>query len=687
MDRFELMVGLLRRGLSERATQARAEEPGAWLPRWTAGEPLSRAMRQVHQLGSLITAVGLDDTYAWALVDGAVHRITVADGQVYRLGLEGPHEFYCDAVFDGATVAAVSDDRLLVWDLSTGGRLLATDPDDIPRPAGHLSCLAVGAGVAVAGTECGYLLQWDLRDGARLAKTAAHDGYVGGVAIDTDGVPAVLSFGGEDRSTVSFHDLGRLRHTGEAVMAGHLRSGGWTTLDGQRRAVTVGADGLLTVWDPAAAVPLAQFPAADAPTGALNFTADGAWAVLGDAQVLQVVDLRDGTVHATVRTDFNSSFDGSVDVVAVCGPLLFAGYRGSSEGCTNLLELADPLPHDARHRPHFVDAAAITVDGRPAVITVGRDDLFRVFDATDGRQLGEPLGEHRTLVSPRILAATTAGGRDLVVCMHNLVPRCVDPATGDVRAAPQPSSIEPVLAAAAARDGLVAAVNASGTLSVWEVATLELRASKRVADRGGIITIALGDLHGRPVVLTGADDGVIRWFDSADLTELPAAGRFTQRRSSADHVVNPMRRPGPNAVTALHVAGAVVLSAVADTVTCADIATGEPAGPALVHPGNVQAILPAVLDTTPVVATSCADRVLRIWEIGTGHTIAAVTLPRPVHRIVAVTTEHIIVLDSGYLVAADTARPWHTAMVPAVTATPVSTPGQHTATARRPADH
>lgn len=97
----------------------------------------------------------------------------------------------------------------------------------------------------------------------------------------------------------------------------------------------------------------------------------------------------------------------------------------------------------------------------------------------------------------------------------------------------------------------------------------------------------------------------------------------------------------------------VVVSAVANAVTCADIATGEPAGPPLVHPGNVEAVLPTVLDAVPVVATSCADRVLRIWEIRTGRIILAVTLPRPVYRIVAVTTDQFIVLDNGYLIAAD----------------------------------
>ncbi|GLI00925.1 WD40 repeat domain-containing protein [Phytohabitans aurantiacus] len=674
MDRFEAMVGLLRRGLPERADLVRAEQPGAWLPRWTAGEPLSRAMRQAYQLGGLIAAVRLDDTYAWALVDDTVHRITIADGVVHRLRLEGPYRYHGAAVFDGDTVAAVDDDQLRVWDLGTGGLLLATDPDDVPRPAGGLCSLAVGAGVAVTGTERGYLLLWDLRDGSRLAKIAAHDGFVRRVAVSTHPPLAVLSVGGQDHSTVSFHDLDGLRRTGNAAVPGYHCGGGWTSLDGQRRAVTVDEDGVLTVWDPGAAVPLARFPVADHSTGALAFTADGACAVVGDGQVLQVVDLRDGTVRGTIRTDF----EFEVRDVAVCGPFVFAGQFGSSEGRANLVELTVPLVQDDRHRPHFVDAVTIMVDGRLVVVAVDRGGLFRVFDAADGRQLGGAYGRQQCFTFPRRLVTATVEGRALVACMFNLGPTFFDPASGQVRAGSEPATAGPVMTAAAGRDGLVAAIDAGGTLTVWDVATLMPRAVTRVARPGAITAIAVGELHGATVVLAGDQDGGIRWFDSADLGEVPAPGRFADRQIPAGRALDSVYWPGPNAVTALHVAGTVVVSAIADTVTCAYIATGDLVGPELVHPDRVRAVLPAVLDAVPVIATSCADRVVRIWEIETGRVIRAVTLPRPVGRIVAIVAQQIIVLDRGFLLAVDTAGGNQPMTAPRPT-----TPGQH-ATADMP---
>ena len=138
MDRFKRMVALLRSGQTAEPDQLRAEEPGALLPPWTAGEPLSPALRQVHQLESSIRAVRLDDTYAWALADGSI-SYRISPPAVSRTGCAWrarTHSYYPDVVFDGDRVVAVEDERLLVWDLATGKLLLATDPDDIPRARG-----------------------------------------------------------------------------------------------------------------------------------------------------------------------------------------------------------------------------------------------------------------------------------------------------------------------------------------------------------------------------------------------------------------------------------------------------------------------------------------------------------------------------------------------------------------------
>ncbi|MFG1883185.1 hypothetical protein [Micromonospora sp. NPDC049102] len=554
-----------------------------------------------------------------------------------------------EAVFDGATVVAVDDERLCVWDLATGKLVLATDPDDIPRRAGRLVSLAVGVGVAVTGTEGGYLLLWDLADGRQLARTAAHSGDVFQVAISAGDGPAVLSLGGEDTDSMNlcFHDLDGLRRTGEVAVAGSTTCGGWTVLDGQRRAVTVG-DGLLSVWDATAVQPTAQFPTTTNPYDAPVFLAGGAWVVLGEWRALRIIDLRDGTVHGTIRTDFTQR----VGQVAVRGSLLFVAQAGSTEGRTNLLELADPLPQDDSDRPYFQNAVISGIGGRPVVVAVDKGGVFEIADAADGSGLVGPAGERRIVQRaaggyPR-LVSTTVAGRDLLVVMDRLRPTIVDPATGEIHTAPEPPLTPAVLHEVAARGGVIAAINLGGLLAVWDAATLTLRASVRLESRE-TTSLALVDLHGRTVVLTGTDAGGFRWFDSADLTELEPPGRFAERTGRT--APEGWDWPGPAAVRRLHVLGSAVLSVVGGTVTCADIATGESVGPALAHPGTVDAILPVVLDGVPVVATAGTDRVLRLWDIGTGSLIWSVALPEQVHRILSVTADQVVVHTSGYVMA------------------------------------
>ncbi|WP_344616152.1 hypothetical protein, partial [Dactylosporangium salmoneum] len=629
MQTFDLLTTLLRRGDAGRAEQVRSAEPGAWLPRWTAGEPLSRALRGGHELGSLIGALHVDDAFAWALAGDVVYRITLADGAVHRQPLEGEHEYLRDATFAGHTLVAIEDERLLVWDLDGGALRLATDPDDVSRRAGALSSVAATDGVAVAGTEGGHLLQWDLTGGRLLARTLAHDGYVSRVAISTAGEPAVLSVGeptGAPR-TLRFHALDGLRPAGGAV-APDTWAAGWTVLDGRTRAVTVAFDGPLTVWDPATATPVAEF-ATGSRNRALAFAGDGSLAVVGAARVLRLVDLRDGALRGTIRTDFRHE----VDAVAACGARVIVAQGSSTEGRTNLVELAEPLPHDAEDRPHLFGAVATTSRGRPIVVGVDASGPLRVYDAAGGREIaaaGERSARERLAGwYPRVCVA---GG--LVVAAERQQPSTFDPATGVVRTAEVPPFAGlhggPVLAAVAGDDGRIALMDGGGTLAVWDAATLTTRAVKRIGEPLETLAVAFAGA----AVLTGHDSGAIRWFDAEDLTELAPPGRFAARTGRPGHRPRPVHDwPSGYAVTALKTIARVLVAAAGSTVTSDDFVTGEPVGPDLAHPAWVTALC---VGERGLVATGCADGSLRVWDRATGDVVREITLPRPVHHIVAV---------------------------------------------------
>lgn len=650
MDRFERVLTLLRCGRLQTAAALRAEDPAGWLPHWSAGEPLSPALRQVHGLGGMIRAVHLDDQYASAMAGDRLFRISRSSGEVHQQPLQGPHEFYWEAAFAGDTVVAINEEQLLVWNVATGERVLATDVDDVPRRAGRLRTLGVGDGVAVAGTEFGYLLQWNLAEGTLVAKTAAYDGCVNLVAISSGKTPTVMSAGG-DHPHLQFHDVAGLRPAGLVTLPEQISCAGWTVLDGQPRAVTVAGDGLLSVWEPATAEPVAQFPTTTSPTWAPAFTPDGSSVIVGVRHALHIIDLRDGSVRGTMRTDFTQP----VAEIAAHGPAIYAAQGLSTEGRTNLLELTDPPAHDDPERPHFLDAVTAILDGEPVIVAVDERGPLEIFDARDGHRITEPIGardnRYRAVGGRPWLQAVTVARRDLVVIMTGLAPTTVDPATGQIRSAEHPQLTPAALFDLAARDGLIAALDAGGTVAVWDAATLKPHGSTPVGTVAHATSVTLGALDGRDVVLCGTAAGAIRWFDAADLAEIAPPGRFAERVEPAYYTPDRLSWPGPAAVTSLDVLDSTVISVVGGHVTCADIASGEPTGPTLTHPAKILAMMPAMVDGDAIVATSCADRILRIWDIATGRETLTISLPRPVRQIVSVTADQITILDDGCLVA------------------------------------
>ncbi|KUL30848.1 WD40 repeat domain-containing protein [Actinoplanes awajinensis] len=662
MDRYDRITMLLRQGRTADAARLRAANPPDRLPRWTAGNPLSPDLRQIHELRDSLHGTHLDAGHAWAFSSDIIFRIARSDGHVHRTPLQTiPGDGYRrDAVFTAGTVTAIDDTRVYVWDMTTGRLLLATDPDDIPGPAGDLVSLAVGAGTAVTGTRAGYLLHWDLTDGRLLARTAAHTGFVHLVAIGTTGTPAVVSSGGDyvDDQTVHFHHLDGLRPLGTAQpIAQSITAAGWTVLDGQPRAVTLDDDGLLTVWEIPAAAPLWRVTIGGGSVGKhLVFTPDGTRMVVGShGLTLHVVDVRDGTRHGTARTDFTTR----IEHVAVHGSTAFAVQGLHSGGRTNLLDLTDRPAPDPGHHPRLLTA---TTDGQDTLVALDTHGLVHRYATHDGQPLaapaGTPTGRYQAVGGHPHLATVTVSGRTQLVVMTDLVPTVVDPVTGATRTATADRLPDrSILWGLAAHDGLIAAVTIGGTVAVWDATTLTLRASTSVAETGRATDVALADRHGRTVVLVGFTDGSIRWYDGTDLTALTPPGPLAARAHPTGVTTDPADILGAHAVRALHVTGTTLLTAVGTTVTIDDLATGDPAGPALPHPSTVTDLCPAAGHGVPAVATTCADGTLRIWELRTGQLIRTFPLHPDTRRVLSVTGDQVVTLAVEYLLAVgDNAR-------------------------------
>ena len=160
-------------------------------------------------------------------------------------------------------------------------------------------------------------------------------------------------------------------------------------------------------------------------------------------------------------------------------------------------------------------------------------------------------------------------------------------------------------------EALADRIDADGLAGPWRArwASWQLqRPHQQITGHDGPVNaVAAAELDGRPVVISGSDDGTVRVWDLA--TGTPVGDPFTGHG-------------GPvNAVAAAELDGRpVVISGSGDgTVRVWDLATGTPVGdPFTGHDGAVRAVAAAELDGRPVVISGSGDGTVRVWDLATG---------------------------------------------------------------------
>ena len=122
--------------------------------------------------------------------------------------------------------------------------------------------------------------------------------------------------------------------------------------------------------------------------------------------------------------------------------------------------------------------------------------------------------------------------------------------------------------------------------------------------------VAVTELDGRPVVITGSDDRTVRVWDLA--TGTPVSHPFTGHRDWVRAV----------AVTELDGRPVVITGSDDRTVRVWDLATGTPIGdPFTGHREPVLSVAVTELDGRPVAITGSDDETVRVWDLATGTPI------------------------------------------------------------------
>jgi WD40 repeat protein len=218
-------------------------------------------------------------------------------------------------------------------------------------------------------------------------------------------------------------------------------------------------------------------------------------------------------------------------------------------------------------------------------VSGGYDATVRVWDLALGIPADEPLTDHQVAVNAGAVTAVAVGeleGRPVVVC-----------GGGD------------------------------GTLRLWDLergtpigprltghdVVPRLRPFQRE-----VTAVAVGELEGRPVVVSGGYDGRLRVWDLAHGTSI---GQW----STSQDVVHPFkyRLGGVDAVAVGKLEGRpVVTSLDYFAVRVWDLADGTPIGKLTGPWGSVHAVALGELEGRPVVVCGGVDGTVRVWDLERG---------------------------------------------------------------------
>jgi WD40 repeat protein len=513
-------------------------------------------------------------------------------------------------------ISGGGDATVRVWDLASGTPV----GDPFTGSTGTVWSVAVGQldgrPVVVSGGDDRSVRVWDPASGAPVGvPLTGHTGVVLSVTVgELDGRPVLVS-GGDDRS-VRVWDLASRTHVGDPF-TGHtdwVRAVAVAELDGRPVAVSGGDDATVRVWDLASGAPVG-----DPFTGHIGEVLsvavgdlDGRPVVVsgGDDATVRVWDLASG---APVGDPF-TGHTGRVRAVAVVEldgrPVVVSG---GDDATVRVWDLASGAPVGDPFTGHTGEVLSVAVgelDGRPVVVSGGGEfATVRVWDRASPGPVGDPFASYLCAVMVWELPGrpVVSGGDDATVRAP-----VGDPFTGHTG--------EVLSVAVGDLDGRPVVISGGddATVRVWDLASGAPVGDPFTGHTGRVRAVAVGDLDGRPVVVSGDDDATVRVWDLASGS--PVGDLFTGQTGQVLSV----------AVGDLDGRPVVVSGGDDATVRAWDLASRETVGHPHPFTGSthwVRAVAVGELDGRPVVLSGGDDRSVRVWDLAKRRAVRLLLRP------------------------------------------------------------
>jgi WD40 repeat protein len=539
-----------------------------------------------------------------------------------------------------------------------------------------VSCLAVGEAdgrsvLVSGGLSDGTLRRWDLVTGAPIGEPLlAHTGGVSAVAVaEVDGRSMIVSAGRGREGTLRRWDLATGAPIGEPRRA---HAGGVTgvavgEVDGRSMIVSGSDDGVLRRWDLATGDPVGRGRRAHA--GGVSAVA----VAKVDGRSMIVSGGGDGTVRRwdlATGTRIGEPLTGDSDAVSCVAvgevdgrPMIVSGDDdGGIWGWD--LATGDPIGEPLKIIEGVSCLAVGEVHGRP-MIAGNNYHRIAVLDAAPGDEDWELLGEASGSIQALILAEaagrsmiisgdsdgavrrwnarfdgagapTTAaapqkllalagpvkisGGVAAVVSGDEYGFQRWDAATGvpikpKMERLPRYPGKEPVGVAVGEVDGRPVIVGTDWqTVRRWDAATVVPIEPDYLHRHTGLVScVAMGDVSGRPMIVSGSRDGSVRRWDAG--TGAPIKPEPSDQRGRIGWVT--CVAVGKVGDQSMIVSGGSYWQ-----VRCWDAATGAPIEPALTgHTGEVSSVAMGEVDGRSMIVSGSDDGTVRRWDPATGTPI------------------------------------------------------------------